>query len=215
MTTRDQITYTALKLYSKLGINKVSMNQIAAAVGITKPAIYYYFPSKEALLESLVELTFFRYLEKLINYLNNDSISPIVRLEGIFTLAADDFLEWNEKLAGDEIERVTFDLLTFETIAQYPKIEERYNAYQQQYLASAASVIEEGRKLGEIRDDTDCEDGARALVALLEGTYFVCADNQNMDIKDVFIKQSNLFLRIVQPLPVQPDLVPLHHDPTR
>jgi AcrR family transcriptional regulator len=52
--TRARILGAAQDLFTERGFDKVSLREVAEAVGITKAALYYYFPTKEKLLESLV-----------------------------------------------------------------------------------------------------------------------------------------------------------------
>jgi AcrR family transcriptional regulator len=52
--TKQALIRTAVKLFKVSGYEKVTINQICAAVGIAKNTFYYYFDSKEALLEASV-----------------------------------------------------------------------------------------------------------------------------------------------------------------
>jgi AcrR family transcriptional regulator len=52
--TRDRILEVALDLFASDGYEKVSLREIAERVGVTKPALYYYFASKEELLRTLI-----------------------------------------------------------------------------------------------------------------------------------------------------------------
>lgn len=47
---RQQIRATAAELFDRLGYAQTSMDRIAEEVGIRKPSLYYYFPSKDSLL---------------------------------------------------------------------------------------------------------------------------------------------------------------------
>ncbi|WP_028938010.1 TetR/AcrR family transcriptional regulator [Pseudonocardia spinosispora] len=47
---RARVTATAAEIFSKRGFRATSMNEIAAAVGLSKPTLYHYFRSKEELL---------------------------------------------------------------------------------------------------------------------------------------------------------------------
>jgi AcrR family transcriptional regulator len=47
---RARITSTAAEIFSRRGFRATSMNEIAAAVGLSKPTLYHYFRSKEELL---------------------------------------------------------------------------------------------------------------------------------------------------------------------
>jgi AcrR family transcriptional regulator len=53
--TRERILEVALDLFASDGYEKVSLREIAERVGVTKPALYYYFANKEELFLTLVE----------------------------------------------------------------------------------------------------------------------------------------------------------------
>ena len=45
--TRERILDTALDMFIERGYDKTSLREIAERVGVTKPALYYHFSSKE------------------------------------------------------------------------------------------------------------------------------------------------------------------------
>jgi AcrR family transcriptional regulator len=53
--TADRIRTAALELIARKGVHQVSLREIAERVGITKPALYYHFASREDLVRSLVQ----------------------------------------------------------------------------------------------------------------------------------------------------------------
>jgi AcrR family transcriptional regulator len=53
--TRALAQQTALRLFTDQGYESTSLRQIADEIGINKASLYYYFDSKEAILQSLVE----------------------------------------------------------------------------------------------------------------------------------------------------------------
>ncbi|MFC6236322.1 SACE_7040 family transcriptional regulator [Longivirga aurantiaca] len=53
-TRREQILATAAELFAHRGFNGVSINDIGAAVGISGPALYRHFPSKDAVLGEML-----------------------------------------------------------------------------------------------------------------------------------------------------------------
>ncbi len=53
-TTREEILRHAERLFQERGYRDVTMGDIAAAVGLTKPSLYYHFPHKEALYTAVV-----------------------------------------------------------------------------------------------------------------------------------------------------------------
>lgn len=54
--TYKQIIETAFSMFSEKGFDQTSMANIAAEVGITKPAVYYYFKSKDDLIKGLFDI---------------------------------------------------------------------------------------------------------------------------------------------------------------
>lgn len=53
--TRARILAVARELFAERGAQQTSLRDIADKLGITKPALYYHFDSREALLASIVE----------------------------------------------------------------------------------------------------------------------------------------------------------------
>lgn len=51
---QTRILDAALKVFAKVGFTGASMDQIASTAGVTKPTIYYHFPSKDALFEAML-----------------------------------------------------------------------------------------------------------------------------------------------------------------
>jgi AcrR family transcriptional regulator len=60
---RDLILKVAAQLFAENGFDSVSINEIGIAAGITGPAIYRYFASKEALLVSAYDRLYKRFSE--------------------------------------------------------------------------------------------------------------------------------------------------------
>lgn len=55
-SNREKIIEAAIMLYSNRSFSSVSQREIAAAVGIKAASIYNHFPSKDAILEEIVDL---------------------------------------------------------------------------------------------------------------------------------------------------------------
>ena len=53
--TRDEVLRTARRLFAEHGYDGTSLQQIADTMGVTKANVYYYFRTKEALLQALLE----------------------------------------------------------------------------------------------------------------------------------------------------------------
>jgi AcrR family transcriptional regulator len=53
--TRERILAAARGLFIERGVQQTSLRDIAEQLGLSKPALYHHFDSREALLESIVE----------------------------------------------------------------------------------------------------------------------------------------------------------------
>lgn len=56
-STRERILRETAALFRQQGFNGTSMRDVARAVGVTKSSLYHHFPSKQALLSNVLELT--------------------------------------------------------------------------------------------------------------------------------------------------------------
>ena len=53
--TKERIQAAARELFAQKGVQQTSLQEIADKLGITKPALYYHFGSREELLRSVVQ----------------------------------------------------------------------------------------------------------------------------------------------------------------
>ena len=60
---RSRILTAAAALFGERGYASTSLRVIADAIGVTPPALYWYFPSKQAILNALLRQTLFDFLE--------------------------------------------------------------------------------------------------------------------------------------------------------
>ena len=55
MNTSDRILEVALQSFGSAGIDATSLDALARELGVTKQAILYWYPSKEALLDAVID----------------------------------------------------------------------------------------------------------------------------------------------------------------
>lgn len=55
--TRERILAAALDLFGRRGVDAVSLDDIAAVVGVRKQTVLYWFPSKDELVDAVLEST--------------------------------------------------------------------------------------------------------------------------------------------------------------
>lgn len=76
----DRILDALQNLLEDNTIQNISVSDIARKAGIGKGSIYYYFPSKEAILDALIERNYEKPLTTAKNLASRTEISPFTRM---------------------------------------------------------------------------------------------------------------------------------------
>jgi TetR/AcrR family transcriptional regulator, cholesterol catabolism regulator len=140
---RHEIVQKAAELFDDVGYHVTSMDDIARAVGLAKPTLYHYFPSKESILlavhEEFISLLLTRQRSR-----ESDMDRPVVELlyEVMFDIIdlmrthhghVRVFFEHHRELTGDALQRTL--------------------AARDTYFASVQSLLERGQETGLVVGD--------------------------------------------------------------
>ncbi len=80
----DLILDALQQLLEEKKIQNISVSEIAQKAGIGKGSIYYYFPSKDAILDALIERSYEKPLLTAKNLAAQTEISPFTRMAMLF-----------------------------------------------------------------------------------------------------------------------------------
>lgn len=80
----DKILDALQQLLEEKKIQSISVSEIAQKAGIGKGSIYYYFPSKDAILDALIQRNYEKPLQTAKNLAIQTDISPFARMAIIF-----------------------------------------------------------------------------------------------------------------------------------
>lgn len=83
--TRDHVLDAAGRLFREQGYSGTSMKTIAAAVGISAPALYWHFASKTDLLHSVLEKILNDFWQRLSGQVHAAGEDPVTRLDAFVT----------------------------------------------------------------------------------------------------------------------------------
>ncbi|MGN0334649.1 MAG: TetR/AcrR family transcriptional regulator [Lachnospiraceae bacterium] len=81
-------------------IQNISVSEIAQKAGIGKGSIYYYFPSKDAIVDALVERNYEKPLETAKSLSTQTQISPFTRMAMIFQACRNSSMEFLKQGSG-------------------------------------------------------------------------------------------------------------------
>jgi AcrR family transcriptional regulator len=84
--TRQRIQEVARELFAAKGVQRTSLQDIADRLGLTKPALYYHFASREELVRSIVAPLIEEGEAFLATEQRRDVVDPRALLEGYFDL---------------------------------------------------------------------------------------------------------------------------------
>lgn len=150
MSTRDQILEVAYRTFAEKGYNRTSMGAIAEEIGITRPALYYHFASKEDLLLATYET---------IDPLANVSIDGVLACTGV-----EDFQQELSALMSsitsnlrDDAQRARFVATVESAAGQIPAVTESAQAQYDATCNLFEKAIEHGKSIGAIDSALDTE----------------------------------------------------------
>ncbi|HEY6294591.1 MAG TPA: helix-turn-helix domain-containing protein [Streptosporangiaceae bacterium] len=78
--TRSRVQKVALELFAEQGYEKTSLREIAERLGVTKAALYYHFPSKEAIVHSFTD-DYFAEIDALLDWAKVQPLTEATRRE--------------------------------------------------------------------------------------------------------------------------------------
>jgi AcrR family transcriptional regulator len=136
-----QILDAAAELFAARGYAGASLQDIARATGLTRPALYHYFPSKEAILLRLVKEVAVGPASELRQARMRDDLPAAVRLRDMAASVA--------RLQALHPER--FRMLIRSEADLPAEISETYDTARRDVLREFTTVIAEGVRTGELR----------------------------------------------------------------
>lgn len=102
----DMIIDSLQELLKDKNIQNISVSDIAKKAGIGKGSIYYYFPSKDAIVDALIEKNYKIPLETAKAMVRQTELSPYQRMAKIFEAcqkSSKEFLQHRRYLTGNEL----------------------------------------------------------------------------------------------------------------
>lgn len=157
-TPPERILAAALRLFARRGYGLTSMREVAEAAGVTKPALYYHFESKEQLYLRVVQ----------------------VQIEGLHALIAQTLQQegsWLERVrafAGAYVAAalVDEDALRLMLAATLPREDGQPDvdllAVHTRTFSTLCAVLQEGVDAGDLRSNLDLGAAAFGLVGSID-----------------------------------------------
>lgn len=177
--TREKILKAATEIFFHNGYEATSVRDILEKADVVTGSFYHYFPSKELLLEAVVERFLMNYSQKVSVIIENEDLSIMERLDLFVNQMKETSVMYYEVL---QVEKMHWTL-------QYALQTKSVEAL----ILSVIKMIEKGKKDGIIQAklDVDTKTLAVILVKGIEG--IICANTENCkDLKNLTQVQESI-----------------------
>jgi len=160
--TRDYLLAAAAQVFAARGFHGASLDEVAAAAGFTKGAVYSNFKNKDDLFLALLEARYDQSLAALRATLEGSAVPPEARLSDFVALLRDQMGQGPDDWATLYHE---FCLYAMRNEAARQRLAELDRAE----VDAIAEIIEAGRARQGIKADEPAESVARIILALDHG----------------------------------------------
>ena len=160
----ERILASALSLFVSKGFRSATVDDIARASHLTKGAVYFYFPTKAAVLLALLD----QIEAVLVSRMRQ-------RVSEAGPSRADQLIAFLHSGAGTGDERpeliLLFILMRLEFNGTGDEVEERAKGIEQKIRTTVEGVVEKGKRDGELRADLETREMTAIVLALYNGTF--------------------------------------------
>ncbi|MFA2606003.1 TetR/AcrR family transcriptional regulator [Bacillus cereus] len=180
LQTSQNIVEASFKLMAEHGIEKMSLSMIAKEVGISKPAIYYHFSSKEALVDFLFEEIFSGY--HFVSYFDKEQYTK----ENFAEKLISDGLHMLSEYEGQEgILRVINEFIV--TASRNEKYQKRLFEIQEDFLNGFHDLLKKGVGLDVVSQQAT-EENAHTLALVIDNMSNYMLMGFQLKYKEIWIR---------------------------
>jgi AcrR family transcriptional regulator len=155
---KEQIAQAALAVVARYGLRRLNIAQVARLVGVVPSALYRHFPSKDAILDTVIGLVRERLLEN-VRTVTEAVSDPFEQLRLLLDRHVQ-FIAQNQALP-----RIIFSEQVYEGRPGRRRVMFRTI---QAYLDRVADIVREGQTTGQIRKDLDAATVAVMFLGLIQ-----------------------------------------------
>ena len=162
---KEQILDAAAEVFIRAGFHKARMDDIAKQAGLSKGALYWYFDSKDDIIQGIMDRMIAREFEQMEAFIDSD-MPAREKLENYLELAVQDI---------DRFEALIPIMYEFwAMLLREKRVKEGLGNYYKGFFDIVIPIIQQGIDNGEFRA-VDAEDVAVTIGAFIEGMFVLWA----------------------------------------
>lgn len=159
----DQILKAALELFQQHGISKVTMDDVAKAIGMGRSSLYYYYKSKEEIFDAVMDMEIAEILAETGRAVNE--VSSVEEKIRVFCIT-----KINTHLRKKVVYNALEAGMDAEALHAHAQIKQGvHQRYMKQEGALLRQILTEGIARGELRDSPDLDTLIFVLLTALRG----------------------------------------------
>jgi AcrR family transcriptional regulator len=179
---RAAIVQAAIPAFAQQGYRGASLASIAAAVNITQPGLLHHFPTKERLLQAVIDDLLAVLDER--DHANCERVHDELARGGLSVLDALSALVEHNATTRELVQ--LFTVLTGEAVSRDHPAHEHFAERYERVRQDLAGEMRRGQEAGELRRDVDLEVIAQLLVAVLDGLQVQWLLDPEVDMQRAF-----------------------------
>lgn len=162
--TRDLLLDTAEQVFLKRGVSRTSLNEIAAAAGVSRGAIYWHFQDKADLFNAMMIRVTMPFEEAAGRNSDPGNADPLAQ-------ARTTLIDALHKTATDPQVRRVFEIATHkvEYVDELSGVRDRHLAVRNACLAHVTEGLNLARERGQVAPDLCTRSAGLGLHALIDG----------------------------------------------
>lgn len=193
--TRGKILHAAFGEIHRNGFQAASIANILADTGLTKGALYHYFPAKHALGIAVIDEVIRAGLEEMVFQPLRESEYPVTELLDIMQLKAECANEDTVRL-GCPLNNLMQEMSPLDDMFQA-----RMTHILQDWKVAIFNALVTGQRQNQIRADVDCEAAALFIVSAWEGCWGVAKNMQSVKTFRLCVAQLQNYVLSLGPRP--------------
>ncbi len=182
--TKNKIILKALQYLAKNDYQSVSLNSIAADIGITKGGIYHYFNSKDELYMECIITVFERIQKFSMDTMNEDAgleevLESMFSFDNIFRMIAESF---NIDFLNSYFD---YTSMIFMGIKKFPRVRNMITDIYSQMQQGLEIMFTDLKAKGVIKPEINCKLVSFELMAMVEGAMLISELTKDTDLSEV------------------------------
>ncbi|MFS0781740.1 TetR/AcrR family transcriptional regulator [Bacillus sp. 1P06AnD] len=159
---REKILQASIELFGEKGYKETSIQDLVAHIGVTKGTFYYYYASKQSILNDICMDYIHILLKKQTDILNNGSYDCVQKLRSMVLMLLKSIKDQRSSA------RIFFrDMRSLEE-SQFKLIKEQRDLFRDHFQM----VIDEGIKQGVFRKDLQADMVTFGILGMANWTYY-------------------------------------------